>query len=181
MEETKQQGAPEPLSVPREIDPAAGEFMANGHRYTICQTFTIERYAIYQKLEIELGYGMSFKGVFDRVGQALADLNKLKLVDAIVKLTDLQRGMAIIEEKEPHVLRVCALVFNREGEDVRFINDDMITEKIKDWKAEGLDMQGFFTYALHTLNGFKERYQNTTRIISALERGEEAEETEDDE
>jgi hypothetical protein len=171
QEQTTQQA--EPLTRPRIIDPALGEFTANGRRYTICQTFTIERYAIYQKLERELGYGMTFKSMFDRVNLALAQLNKMKLVDAIVTLNDLQRGMSIIEEKEPHVLRVCALVFNRDDEDVRVITEDMITEKIKDWKAEGLEMDGFFRYALLTLDGYKERYQSVTRIISALEAAEE--------
>lgn len=168
------------LRRPRTIDPAAGEFMANGKRYTICQTFTIERYAIYQKLERELGYGMTFKAIFDRVNIALEALNKLKLVDAAVILTDLQRGAAILEEKEPHVLRICALVFNRDDEDVRIINDDIITDKIKDWKAEGLEMDGFFTYALLTLDGFKERYQKITRATSALN-AEEMENEEEDE
>lgn len=149
----------------KQIDFKTGKFVANGKNYHISQTFTIERFAIYQSLQAELGYGTDFESIFKKIDAAIARLNEMKLVDAIVILTDIQRGMAHMEEKEPFVLKICALAFNLEGEDVRNITDDQITNKINDWKEEGIDIRCFFQFALNTLNGFSENYVKITQSI----------------
>lgn len=161
MEELK---ATDPL---KRIDLNVGIFEANGTRYTIEGALTIERYAELQILEKELGYGLTFKAMFDKLSQAFALLNKQKPADAAVLLNDMIRGMAKIQEREPIVLKICALFMNTDDEDRSSFSADMYNRKISDWKAEKLDMRDFFTVASNSVNGFIEIYRTVTRIISA--------------
>lgn len=161
MDELK---ASEPL---KRIDLNTGVFEANGTRYTIEGSVTIERYAELQILEKELGYGLTFKAMFDKLSQAFTLLNKQKPADAAVLLNDMIRGMAKIQEREPIVLKICALFMNTDDEDRSSFSQDMYNRKIADWKAEKLDMRDFFTVASNSINGYIEIYRTVTRIISA--------------
>jgi hypothetical protein len=53
---------------------------------------------------------------------------------------------------------------------LKTISDDLITEKIEDWKAEGYDIQGFFHLAVASLEGFRENYEMATAVISKPEK-----------
>lgn len=160
MEELK---ANDPL---KRIDLNTGIFEANGTRYTIEGALTIERYAELQILEKELGYGLTFKAMFEKLQQAYNLLNKQKPADAAVLLNDMLRGMARLQEREPLVLKICALFMNTDDEDRSSFSADMYNRKIADWKAEKLDMRDFFTVASNSVNGFIEIYRTVTRIIS---------------
>ena len=160
MEELK---ANDPL---KRIDLNTGIFEANGTRYTIEGALTIERYAELQILEKELGFGLTFKAMFEKLQQAYNLLNKQKPADAAVLLNDMLRGMARLQEREPLVLKICALFMNTDDEDRSSFSADVYNRKIADWKAEKLDMRDFFTVASNSVNGFIEIYRTVTRIIS---------------
>jgi hypothetical protein len=160
MDELK---ATDPL---KRIDLNTGIFEANGTRYTIEGALTIERYAELQVLEKELGYGLTFKAMFDKLHQAFNLLNKQKPADAAVLLNDMIRGMVKIQEREPVVLKICALFMNTADEDRSSFSQDMYNRKIADWKAEKLDMRDFFTVASNSVNGYIEIYRTVSRIIS---------------
>lgn len=155
--------APQPL---KRIDLETGVFEANGTRYFIEGGLTIERYAESQILEKEMGYGITFKAFFEKMQSAYNLLNKQKPADAAVLLNDLIRGMGKINEREPIVLKICALYINAEDEDRSAFTQDMITKKINDWKAEKMDMRDFFHVASSSINGYIEIYQTVSRIIS---------------
>ena len=53
---------------------------------------------------------------------------------------------------------MCALVINREGEDAGTFNEQLNKDKIEDWRKEGFDVLPFFTFALFSIQGFKETY-----------------------
>jgi hypothetical protein len=150
----------------KRIDLNTGIFEANGTRYTIEGALTIERYAELQILEKELGYGLTFKAMFDKLQQAFNLLNKQKPADAAVLLNDMIRGIAMVQQREPLVLKICALFMNTADEDRSSFSADMYNRKIADWKAEKLDMRDFFTVASNSVNGFIEIYRTVTRIIS---------------
>ena len=150
----------------KRIDLNTGIFEANGTRYTIEGALTIERYAELQILEKELGYGLTFKAMFDKLQQAFNLLNKQKPADAAVLLNDMIRGVAMVQQREPLVLKICALFMNTADEDRSSFSADMYNRKIADWKAEKLDMRDFFTVASNSVNGFIEIYRTVTRIIS---------------
>ena len=150
----------------KRINLETGVFEANGTRYFIEGGLTIERYAEAQILEKEMGYGITFKAFFEKMQSAYNLLNKQKPADAAVLLNDLIRGMGKLNEREPLVLKICALYINAEDEDRSAFTQDMITKKINDWKAEKMDMRDFFHVASSSINGYIEIYQTVTRIIS---------------
>jgi hypothetical protein len=159
MEEAKQN----PL---KRIDMDAGKFTANGKEYFIEGSMTIERYAQFQIYEKELAYGFSTKGIYEELKQILKLMDKLMFTDCAVKLNNLTRGVAKIEEREPVVLKICALYCNTQDEDRTIINEDMISKKIQDWKAEGIDIRDFFALAFNSVNGLLEIYRSVTQSIS---------------
>lgn len=150
----------------KRIDFEKGFFEANGKKYFIEGGMSIERYAEFQIYEKELAYGLTVKGLFDKLGELWRMLNKLKFADAAVLLNDIIRGVSKLEDREPVVLKICALVINEENEDRTQFSQDMITRKILDWKTEGISMADFFRVASGSVNGLQEIYRKAARIIS---------------
>lgn len=154
----------------KRIDLNTGKFTANGVDYQIEGNLSIERYAEFQILEKELAYTTTFKGMYDKMVHLRDLMNKMRFVDAAVELNDLLRGVSKLEEREPTVLKICALFINTPDEDRAIFTLDMITKKIADWKAEGLDMRDFFHVASGSVAGFLDVYRTVTRIISGAEK-----------
>lgn len=150
----------------KRIDFEAGRFEAGGKTYFIEGSLTIERYAHFQIYEKELAYGFTVKGIYDKLNDIKKLLDKTRFVDSAVYIVDLMRGISKLEEREPTILKICALYCNTEAEDRTIINQDMITQKIEDWKREGIDMRDFFDLACSSVNGLHELYQTVTRSIS---------------
>lgn len=153
----------------KRIDLNAGYFEANGKKYFIEGAMSIERYAEFQLYEKELAYGMTVKGIFDRLQKVYQLLNKMKFADSAVIIYDVIKGLAKLEDREPTVLKICALVINEENEDRKEFSTDMINRKISDWKAEGIDMQDFFLVASVSVNGLQELYRKVGRIMMGTE------------
>lgn len=149
----------------KRLDLSKQSFVANGTTYYIESGLSIERYCEYQILEKEAAFSMSFKKIFENLKEVHRLMNEVKFVEAAVKLDNLMRGVAKLEEREPTLLKMCALFINTEDEDRTTINNDMIVKKIEDWKKE-YDIRDFFQLALNTVDGFLEIYANATRIIS---------------
>lgn len=159
----------------KRIDFEKGKFTANGKDYTIEGALSIERYAELQILEKELAYGFTVKEIFNKLKQLWDFLNKLKFAEAAVLVRDLMAGATRVGERTPTTLKICALFINTENEDRGTITQELINTKIADWKAEGMDMRDFFQVASSSINGFLEVYQAVTRIISAQEGNDKAE------
>lgn len=151
----------------KRIDFEKGQFIANGKVYTIEGLISIERYAEFQLLEKELAYGFTVKGIAEKLQQMWNNGNKMKFSENAVIQNDLIRGMSKLMERTPTALKLCTLFINTQDEDRKAINDDMINEKINDWKKEGIAMQDFFMVASNSVNGLLEIYQTITRTISA--------------
>lgn len=154
----------------KRIDLEGGVFMANGKKYFIEGQLTIARYMEFQVFEKELGFGVTFQSLFNGLNELWGYLNKMQFAEASVKVNDMIRGCAKIEEREPAVLKICALYINEENEDRFTITDDMITNKIRDWKTEGYDMKDFFMVAFSSVSGIIDASQKVSRIISGLEK-----------
>jgi len=142
----------------KKLNPAETEFIANGKKYKIETSLSIERFCEFQILEKEFGYSMDFKKLFNELLDLRKLMNELKFVDSAVKLENLTKGIAMLEKKEPTALKICTLFINTEEEDRSVITPDMMSEKINDWKIEGYDAQSFFSLALNTVNGFTDIY-----------------------
>ena len=150
----------------KKLDTTARSFVAGGVEYFIETQLSISRFHQYQIYEKEAGFGMSFKDMFSNLIKMREELNKVKFVDCAVRLDNLINGMAKLEEKEHVLLKMCALFMNTKDEDRGDINDDMITAKIDSWKNE-YEVNGFFTLALNTVNGFFTIYKEMHQSISA--------------
>ena len=147
------------------LDPQSRTFEANGKKYIIETKLSIARFHQYQIYEKEAGFSISFSAMVATIRDAYQDLNQLKAADASVKLHNLLAGISKVAEKEHVLLKMCALFINTEDEDRGEIDDDMITAKIEDWKDE-YEVNGFFTLALNTVNGFFQIYNEMHQIIS---------------
>ncbi len=149
----------------KRLDLTKPRFEANGVWYNIEGGLSIERFCEYQILEKEAGFGVSFKSLFQNLKKLHGLMNDVKFVEASVLLDNMMRGVAKLEEKQPTLLKMCALFINADDEDRSVITEDMIAKKINDWKAE-YDVRDFFQVALNTMDGFLEIYDSVTRIIS---------------
>jgi len=130
--------------------------MANGHKYIVESSLSIERYIAFQKIEVELAYGVGFLGVFNAFKKALEHLNKMQLADAIVILHNTLQSITKLDNKKVPALDMCSLFINREDEDRRYISDEMLSDKQKDWEIEGIPADFFLSIALNLVRGYKE-------------------------
>lgn len=137
-------------------------FEANGHKYHVSKKISIPRWREYEKLEPRLTYGVGFDYIFSNLKKAYEALNSKegKIADAAVILHNMMAMVKDIENenREHPSLLMCALVINREGEDAGQYDEKLQLEKIEDWRKEGFDILPFFTFALSSIQGFRETY-----------------------
>lgn len=156
----------------KQIPPDASEFTANGKTYRIVKSVSFDRWEAWETLQMEVGLGRTFGQFMDGLRDAYRLCNEVAtgkpvFAELAVLLRDMLVGSTLIGERQPMpVLKMCALFIVREGEDLRFINDELINSKIADWRAEGIDMAYFFTFALRSIPGFFEVYRELSRTSS---------------
>jgi len=147
------------------VDFSQKEFMANGHKYIITDKISIRRYAEYQKLMPKLTYGLGFEEIFKSLKSAYNALNTKegKVADAAVIIHNIMNGVSKVEEasRVHPALKMAALFINREGEDLKIYDEELIEKKIEDWTEEGYNVSDFFTLALSSINGFREIYKES--------------------
>jgi hypothetical protein len=135
-------------------------FKANGKTYFIADKISVNRWKQYEKLMPRLTYGIDFDSIQKSLLRAYGALNEKKFADAAVILHNLMSGIKDAnDDKRIHpALLMAALLINAEGEDAGIYDEQTQLNKIKDWEKEGLDILGFFAFALNTINGFRETY-----------------------
>ena len=152
-----------------EIDRSAASFMANGKEYFIETKLSVNRWQKYQEFELEVGYGMSVAEMNKRLGEAVELLNKVRLVDAAVLLHSLATGITKIRQRAHPVFRLCALFMNTKDEDRTDITDELIMEKVNDWKAAGIDAGFFLAFAQTIMLGSIANLEIKTQELSEEE------------
>lgn len=140
------------------LQPNEKSFTANGKTYFIEDKLSIERFIAFQKLEVEFAYSGGFLGVMRSLNKGIEHLNKMQLVDAAVELSN-TRSSIERQDKEKRVPAVdlCSLFINEKNEDRRVITNEMLSEKQKDFEAEGIPIDFFLHLAANLVIGFKER------------------------
>jgi hypothetical protein len=162
----------------KKIPHDATEFTASGQRYRRLMSLSIDRYEAYELLQVEIGMGRTFEQFNDEVNRAYELCNEVAtgkkvFADLAVLLRDLSIGCSLLGQQQHHaVLKMCALFLVRDGEDLRTIDDQMIKDKIDDWRNEGIDMGYFFTFALLSIPGFLAAYKAVSQTTSAGEKTE---------
>lgn len=159
----------------KKLEPTVEAFEANGKQYRVYRSVSLDRYEAYEILQEEIGLARSFSQLMDELRHAYDLCNRVAtgqpvFADLAVTLRDMLIGTTLVGERQTHaVLKMAALFINREGEDIRTINDELINSKVADWKSEGIDMGFFFQFALLSIPGFIEAYRATSRDTSLLE------------
>lgn len=150
----------------KDIDLSIKEFIANGKRYFIEDQISLDRLIKMELIEVELGYGHSLSEIMATQVAAMNDINKQQQGEAYIKLYNNVRSMEHMQQRMPYILRFCALIINEENEDRKVITEDMINNKISDWRKEGLKPEPFFTITAKSSPGFLELYKKLTQNTS---------------
>lgn len=146
------------------------EFTANGRRYLVESQISADRYAFYLRESIKFSFSQTVEQIFQSFAEIYGCTNNPKkgLGDIAVISRDAMKGIEGIVKRleDPVSLRLCSLFINREDEDRRFIDEDIITAKIEDWKKGGIDMTSFFGFASATIPALKNLFEESSRITS---------------
>lgn len=157
----------------KKIAPDAKEFMANGRRYRVVSSLTVSRYEDFELFQLEVGIGRSFEAIQQSINHAYRLCNRVVkgeevFAELAIVLRDMSIGAALAGTKTPHaVLKMCALFLVRDEEDLSRCPNELIEDKINDWREEGIDMGYFFTFALLTIPGFLQAYRSASRATSS--------------
>lgn len=143
----------------KRVDFDAEVIPANGKEYRFSRDLTIARFKELEQLEIEFYYGFDMHGMFKRLKDVYADLNKSKPADAAIKLYRVMEGVADrVDKREPVALRIAALFLVTADEDLTKWDEEIAKQKIKDWQEEGYLIDDFFTLVANALPGFLADY-----------------------
>jgi hypothetical protein len=152
---------------PKKIDLGANSFEANGVKYLVHDTLSVRRFEQLEILQAELAWGIDFASHHQNLHKLNHHLNKIELVKAAVLVNNMLEGMARkVEERHNPVMLICTLFMCREGENVAEWNATEAAEKIEDWRAEGIDVAFFFSYAFASVPGFTAAYRAALQGIS---------------
>jgi hypothetical protein len=163
------------MSELKHIDFKEKEFEANGRKYYVqLDGISIGRFMHYETLVNKVTFGTDFMGMFETLKRiyvsATDGMNVLKALKDIGDLSYNQ--MAVIkdhnESKFNQTILLCTLFLNRSDEDLTTWDERLASDKIEDWKAEGIDMNDFFLLALRQIEGFREAYWSP--LLEALEK-----------
>jgi len=150
------------------IYPKEKHFEANGKKYRIDSSLSYDRWLELQVCQLELPFATSFKSLYENNDKIINCLNKVDFVSASVLAYNIKHGLKKIGEKDvPIAMRMCALFINYEGEDVRYFSEDLLQEKITDWREAGIDINFFLSVAAHSVPDFfkvlKENIRDTSK------------------
>lgn len=151
----------------KHLDLTKSDFTANGKRYTITDSLSFERFREFEKLEVHVGYGVSFEEIFKTLKKLYGHLNKTEFVDSAIVVHNLLNGISQKLEGRTHpALLLCALFINVDGEDVTKYDSVAAEQKVKNWATEYY-VNDFFQLAVNLVSGFipafKELSQSTSK------------------
>ncbi len=153
------------------IDIKTKSFTANGKEYFIeMGGISMERFIEYEKLQVELGYGVTFIQLYDAIKEGYELCNKQKFADLAVKMYNILQGIKTFEERRTPAFELCALFINTKDENRAIITKDIIATKLADWEVEGLDAVPFFQLAVSSLQNFSTAYNVAIQIASELDK-----------
>lgn len=136
------------------------EGVATVRRYYFNDTLSVERYEMFEDLELLVAKGRSYADIYRSQRKIHDLLNQSKVADAAIENYN---SMVLVKEKIEQrfhpAMKLVALFANQEGEDATKFSDLVIEKKMQDWKNEGYAMQDFFSLAFNLVEGFLESYK----------------------
>ncbi len=158
--------APAPTPKVVALTPGA-EFAANGKRYRVSDTFAIGRLDTVSLFEEEFAQGSEQAGCHGVMLSAMAAINDYKPGEAYVMLYNKVEADQRNSRMMHFALRSCTAYINAEGEDPRYLTEEMIAGKLHDWSEEGLDVRPFFAFAVTVSAALTDVYKSDMEAILA--------------
>lgn len=154
----------------KRIDFNSGKFDANGKTYYIdvSTPLAVGRFGNYEALVNHSTYGTDWYSIneaFKKIYNALTgnDGYGMNIMKACNDSANMALNMSAnivkrTEQKYHSALLLCTLFLNTSEEDIKRWDMPLAAEKIKDWEAEGLATEDFFSLAMSLIPGFRENY-----------------------
>ena len=158
------------------LDLNASEFEANGTKYYIKDTLSVERYRQFEKLQVSFGFAREFKQIYDMLTKSVDLANKGKGLEAWNIIFNLREevGKNNLDNKHQNGMYICALFVVTEDEDLTSWDLQLADKKIADWNKEGIDVNFFFRLAANLVNGYisilEEIFQSTSEVAEQMEK-----------
>lgn len=150
----------EQVNAPKKLPQKEKYFQANGKKYHISSSLSVERWRYYEDFQALVGFGRSFDDIFQNVKKAYEALQHPKIADASVILHNILIGVKEKLDKRHHpALMLCTLFVNYDGEDERVYDEETMNSKIEDWTKEGYDVNDFFHLAWNLVPSFIEAFR----------------------
>lgn len=148
------------MKQPKKIDFAKGFFTGkSGKEYIFNKSLSLERYNVYEELEIMLTFGRDANDMFQGMKKTHELWNQNKPADAIINNYNLMASVKENLDKRTHpAIRMCALWCCSDDEDTSKYEEKIIKAKIDDWSE--IDFQDLFQLALTLVNGYNENYND---------------------
>ena len=128
-------------------------------KYYFHDTLSVERYEIFEDLEMLVAKGRSYADVYRSQKKIHELLNQSKVADAAIEnWNSMELVKEKIEKRFHPAMRMVALFANKEDEDMTKYNDLVMEKKMADWKNEGYAMADFFSLAFSLVEDFLESY-----------------------
>jgi hypothetical protein len=148
----------------KRIDFETGQLTGrSGKKYQTESSLSVERFTQFQVFEKELAYGLSLKGLAEKLQKLMNLVDKMKFAQAAILISDLQRGVSKLYERQPVIMKIAALYINSEDEDRGVFNQDIIDAKLRDWAD--YDIRDFFAVATRSVSGLIEIYESVSLNI----------------
>lgn len=150
----------------------AKTFTANGVEYGVATSMSIRRWEEYEILQVEVGLARTYEQFSQQLSRLGGLINKLArredaLAEMMMIVNDLTTGSFLVTNREVHpALKMCALFINRKDENLADITDELIAEKVNDWRIEGISVNYFFGFAWHLIPGFVAAYKASSPATS---------------
>lgn len=133
------------------------DLILNGNEYYIEFRLTPERHKRLRTALVKIQFGEEYDiaKMVQRAKLSYKDLNDSKVADATVKLYNMIKHAETYETTEDPALEACSLFILRKGEDVTKVDENLLKEKIADFKREPIARDTFLELALSIQNGLK--------------------------
>lgn len=139
----------------KQLDWNATEFEANGVKYYIKQSLSVERFRWFEKYQIDFGFGRTYKSIHDALKKSIDLGNKGKGIEAWNIIINLVMAIGDgLEKRTNNAMMICALFIVTEDEDLTKWDEQEQLAKIDNWNKEGISAQSFFQLASNLVNGF---------------------------
>jgi hypothetical protein len=156
-----------PVTEIKHISVNDNSFVANGQKYIVRSDLTVKRFEVFERLQIEMTYGVTFKELFDKLTDAYSCLQSFKIADACVIIYNILKGISRKNEERKHpALLLCTLFLCRENENLAEWTEADAIEKIMDWEKEGISSSDFFQLAFRSVHGYTGSWSENSQDTS---------------